>query len=69
MDLLRKKLDGFGADEKVRLLFSAHGLPVSVIEKGDPYQWQVEQTSKAIAEALDRDKYARQTRRRHSRPA
>jgi len=31
-----------------KLLFSAHGLPESKIKKGDPYQWQVEQTVKAI---------------------
>jgi ferrochelatase len=35
-----------------RLLFSAHGLPQRVIARGDPYQWQVELTVAAIAEAL-----------------
>ena len=35
-----------------RLLFSAHGLPKRVIARGDPYQWQVELTVAAIAEAL-----------------
>lgn len=35
-----------------RLLFSAHGLPKKVIDKGDPYQWQVEQTAAAIADRL-----------------
>ena len=35
-----------------RLLFSAHGLPEKVIARGDPYQWQVERTSEAIAGAL-----------------
>ncbi len=35
-----------------RLLFSAHGLPKRVVERGDPYQWQVEQTAAAIVEAL-----------------
>ena len=35
-----------------RLLFSAHGLPKKVIAKGDPYQWQVEQTAAAVAQAL-----------------
>ena len=42
-------------DPKPRFLFSAHGLPKKVIEKGDPYQWQVEQTSAAVAEMLDID--------------
>ena len=36
----------------IRLLFSAHGLPERVVKKGDPYQWQVEQTCAAIAERL-----------------
>jgi ferrochelatase len=35
-----------------RLLFSAHGLPEKVIAGGDPYQWQVERTSAAVAAAL-----------------
>ena len=37
---------------KVRLLFSAHGLPKSVIAKGDPYQWQIEATCAAIIQRL-----------------
>jgi ferrochelatase len=28
----------------LRVLFSAHGLPQSIVEAGDPYQWQIEQT-------------------------
>jgi ferrochelatase len=32
----------------IRVLFSAHGLPVRNIKQGDPYQWQVEQTTAAI---------------------
>lgn len=36
----------------VRLLLSAHGLPKKIIARGDPYEWQVEETSKAIIEAL-----------------
>jgi ferrochelatase len=34
----------------VHLLFSAHGLPVSVIRTGDPYQRQVEETLKLVLE-------------------
>ena len=37
---------------KVRLLFSAHGLPESISDSGDPYRWQIEQTCVAIAERL-----------------
>lgn len=38
---------------KPRLLFSAHGLPEDIVKKGDPYQWQCEQSAKTIAGALD----------------
>ena len=38
---------------KPRVLFSAHGLPKRVVERGDPYQWQVEETVKAVVEGLD----------------
>ena len=33
---------------KLRLLFSAHGLPETIILKGDPYQSQIEATSAAV---------------------
>jgi ferrochelatase len=35
-----------------RLLLSAHGLPQRIIERGDPYQRQVEQTAAAIMREL-----------------
>jgi ferrochelatase len=35
-----------------RLLFSAHGVPASVIRKGDPYQWQVERTAQTVVHRL-----------------
>lgn len=35
-----------------RLLLSAHGLPERLIARGDPYQWQVEQSASAIHDAL-----------------
>jgi len=35
------------------VLFSAHGLPESIVKAGDPYQWQVEQTVAAVLEQLD----------------
>lgn len=38
--------------EKPRVLFSAHGLPESVIKDGDPYQWQCEQSAQTIVKAL-----------------
>jgi ferrochelatase len=35
-----------------RILYSAHGLPEREIQRGDPYQWQVEQSAAAIALAV-----------------
>ncbi len=35
-----------------RVLFSAHGLPERVIQAGDPYAWQCEQTAAAIAKVI-----------------
>jgi ferrochelatase len=29
---------------QMRVLFSAHGLPEKIVQRGDPYQWQIEQT-------------------------
>lgn len=40
------------ATAKLRVLFSAHGLPKRVIARGDPYQWQIEQSAAAIAGRL-----------------
>lgn len=40
------------AQGRPRVLFSAHGLPKKVIEAGDPYQWQVEQTAAAVVAGL-----------------
>jgi ferrochelatase len=51
-DLIRQTWEQAGRPEKTRLLFSAHGLPEKTIAAGDPYQWQVEQTAKAVAEQL-----------------
>ncbi len=49
--ILKAWRDG-GSPAKPRVLFSAHGLPQSVIDRGDPYQWQVEQTAAAVRTLL-----------------
>jgi ferrochelatase len=36
----------------LRILFSAHGLPQAIVDAGDPYQWQVEQTVAGVVENL-----------------
>jgi len=39
------------AGSPLRVLFSAHGLPKGIVEAGDPYQYQVEQTVAAVLDA------------------
>jgi protoporphyrin/coproporphyrin ferrochelatase len=39
--------------DKFKLIFSAHGLPEKNIKKGDPYQWQVEQSVDKIVKSLN----------------
>jgi protoporphyrin/coproporphyrin ferrochelatase len=50
---IRAAMKGAPGDVSYRLLLSAHGLPERTIKKGDPYQWQVEQSAAAIVKALD----------------
>ena len=45
---LIKKIIKNTESKNFKLLFSAHGLPEIKIKKGDPYQWQVEETVKRI---------------------
>jgi ferrochelatase len=49
---IRAMMENPAENISYRLLFSAHGLPKRVIERGDPYQWQVEQTARALVDAL-----------------
>ena len=41
------------APHRVRVLFSAHGLPQKIVDKGDPYQKQCEATAAAIVRQLN----------------
>jgi ferrochelatase len=53
VDVTRKALRGFSARAAdVHVIFSAHGLPVSYIEKGDPYLDHVKRTMAASLEKL-----------------
>jgi ferrochelatase len=38
----------------VRLLFSAHGLPLKIVRAGDPYPQEIESTAAAVVQALGR---------------
>ena len=49
-ELIMKKTKNL---ENFKLIFSAHGLPEKNIKKGDPYQWQVEQSVNKIVKSLD----------------
>lgn len=51
-ELLRDALVHIKPGISYRVLFSAHGLPKRVVEKGDPYQLQVEQSVAAILARL-----------------
>lgn len=45
---IERSLAHFSRPAEVYLLFSAHGLPLSFITRGDPYQRQVEETVAAV---------------------
>lgn len=47
---INQALGRFPAGAEVHLLFSAHGVPESVIEEGDPYQQQIEATMGLVME-------------------
>jgi ferrochelatase len=47
-DLLESAFKAAKPELSYRVLFSAHGLPRRVVQRGDPYQWQVERTVQAI---------------------
>ena len=47
----------FPDSSRIHLVFSAHGLPMSLVEKGDPYPKQVEETVKLVCD-LGAQKYA-----------
>jgi len=46
---IRATWETAGSPARIRLLFSAHGLPEKVIAAGDPYQAQVRATAQAVA--------------------
>src|SRR5271166_6383850 len=50
VEKINHALAGFPDPEAVQLVFSAHSVPASVIEKGDPYQRQIEETVGLVME-------------------
>jgi protoporphyrin/coproporphyrin ferrochelatase len=41
----------FPDSSRIHLVFSAHGLPMSLVEKGDPYPKQIEETVRLVCES------------------
>ena len=54
LDAVIEKVDEalarFAVPERAEIVFSAHSVPVSVIEKGDPYQRQIEDTVRLLVQ-------------------
>ena len=53
-DGIRSALKALSSQAPVRLLFSAHGLPLKIVRAGDPYPNEVEATAAAVIGALGR---------------
>ena len=51
-NLIKKTVKNLN-NKNFKLLFSAHGLPEKNIKKGDPYQWQVQQTVLSIMNGIN----------------
>tara|TARA_B100000676_G_C18087493_1_gene856331 strand:- start:2110 stop:3147 length:1038 start_codon:yes stop_codon:yes gene_type:complete len=49
---LQTALDDAVHHKPFRILFSAHGLPQKVVDKGDPYQWAVEETAASVIKKI-----------------
>jgi ferrochelatase len=48
VEKIEAALERFPEPQNAELVFSAHGVPVAVIEKGDPYQRQIEETVELV---------------------
>jgi len=50
VDRINTTFRHFDSAEGIHLVFSAHGIPLSLVEKGDPYPRQIEATVRAVME-------------------
>jgi ferrochelatase len=50
VEKIDEALSRFPSPERPEIVFSAHSVPMSVIEKGDPYQRQIEETVQLLME-------------------
>ncbi len=54
VELIRKTIaENFNQNENYRILFSAHGLPQILVNRGDPYQYQIDNMVKILVENLN----------------
>ena len=51
IEKVNEALSRFPAPNRPEIVFSAHSIPMSVIEKGDPYQRQIEETVRLLDRA------------------
>ena len=51
VEKINQGLERFSAPANLNLVFSAHGVPVSVVKAGDPYTRQTEETVRLVMEA------------------
>lgn len=57
VERIEKSYDAAAKHGTPRILYSAHGLPQKIVDKGDPYQWQVERTVSAVTRKLGAKDY------------
>jgi ferrochelatase len=50
VETIDRTLEGFEVASRPELIFSAHGVPLAVVERGDPYQRQIEETVALVME-------------------
>lgn len=50
VERIEQTLPEFGTGQEVHLVFSAHNVPVAVVEKGDPYPEQIAETMRQVLE-------------------
>ena len=50
VEKVEEALDRFSRPQEATLVFSAHSVPIAVVEKGDPYQKQIEETVEMVME-------------------
>lgn len=49
-DQVDEGLGRFPVDSRPHIVFSAHGLPVRLVRRGDPYQRQIEETTRLVVD-------------------